>query len=152
MRAIKLKNIEKFFKKIFKSLLSGTKTPVLISEPQKLFSDENIKKILLLRHDRIGDVIISRPLVKNLRKAMPDVDIDILYSSRNFSASFFLSDITNQSFNLGKKISHKLGVIRKLRKNKYDLVIDLFDNESVTSNLLIRMIKAKVSLGIAKGN
>ena len=43
-------------------------------------------------------------------------------------------------------------LMRKLRKEKYDVVIDMFDNASTTSSFFVKNVKANISIGIDKEN
>jgi lipopolysaccharide heptosyltransferase II len=45
---------------------------------KKAFSKEEIKKILVIRLDRIGDVILSTPALRALRQSFPEAKIDLL--------------------------------------------------------------------------
>jgi ADP-heptose:LPS heptosyltransferase len=43
-------------------------------------------------------------------------------------------------------------LLRKLRKRKYDVVVDMLDNASTTSSIFVKYIKSKFSIGIDKDN
>lgn len=47
------------------------------------------KRILLIRNDRIGDAVVTLPVIRNLKLNNPELKIDILVSSRN---KFVLDD------------------------------------------------------------
>jgi ADP-heptose:LPS heptosyltransferase len=48
-------------------------------------NNEKKKKVLILRQDRIGDLIISSAFLKILRKNLPDTQIDIINQSGQLS-------------------------------------------------------------------
>lgn len=145
-----LKKFELLVKSFFNSLLLRGKTPLKIVSPENIFPTN--LKILILRQDRIGDLIVSTSIIKELRRHLPTANIDVLLSKKNFQASACISPFVNCIFIYSKKINHTAMLIRKLRKQKYDLVIDLFDNSSTTSSFFIKTIKSKYSLGFDKEN
>ncbi len=42
------------------------------------FEKDNIKKILIIRIDRIGDLILSTPAIKTVRESFPDAEISLM--------------------------------------------------------------------------
>ena len=146
-----IKKTELSIKKgINKFLFSGGQ-PELVSEPIKLF-DENIKRILLLRQDRIGDVLVSTGFLRNLRKIMRNSEIDILLSNKNFGARRAADPWADNVLKYKKGLNQSIKLIGQLKKRKYDLVIDLFDNASTTSSILLKNLNAKYKLGFEKEN
>ncbi|MFN3307017.1 MAG: glycosyltransferase family 9 protein [Candidatus Kapaibacteriota bacterium] len=51
-----------------------------------------------------------------------------------------------------KSLWGRVSIISLLKRNKYDLIIDLYDNPSFSSSILIRFAKPKFSLGFDKEN
>jgi ADP-heptose:LPS heptosyltransferase len=47
------------------------------------FDLSKVKKILLIRRNGYGDMICALPLIRNIRAALPNVQLDILASERN---------------------------------------------------------------------
>ncbi len=126
--------------------------PRLIESPEKIFVPKKDFKILLLRHDRLGDVLISMPFLKELRSLLPDSRIDILMSFKNKTTSRAVANYCDKIYILDNKPMKFLSLIGQIRRQNYDLVIDLFDNESATSNLILKYSKAKEKLGFDKSN
>lgn len=83
---------------------------------------------------------------------MPEATIDILLSSKNIGASQCLEDYINTFYCYEKNIIKVAKLIYNLKKENYDLVIDLFDNTSTTSTYLIELLAKKFSLGFDKEN
>lgn len=92
-----------------------------------------IKKILVLRYRSIGDIILSSPALEALRLTFPSARIDMVIDD-------VFEDICHGHPNIDYLILHKrdtsgmtrfqkmmlgLKFIAKIRKQKYDLVIDL---------------------------
>lgn len=124
----------------------------LINEPQRIFEPEQIKKILVLRHDRIGDLVVSRSFLRILRNHLPETKIDILLSYRNSSGSFLIANYIDKYSIFQKGFFKNVVLLNKLKNEKYDLVVDMLDNKSTRSGLIIKLIKAKYSLGFKKEN
>lgn len=147
-----MKRIELIFKRAIGRLLLGSKTPQRIESPViSNFVRQNCK-ILLLRQDRIGDVLISVPFVRALRYAIPSAEIDVLFGRRNIFAKRALEKYIDNAYVYSKHVKTDLHLISKIKKKKYDIAIDLFDNSSVTSSLLMRVLNMPVRIGIEKEN
>lgn len=139
-------------KKLFKNFIFRLwrRNPKLISKPENIFSGS--EKILFLRHDRIGDLLISTPVFRAIREKYPEIEIHILLSKYNRQAFGMCSEFLDRSFVLKKRIFSFIGIIQTIRKQQYDLVIDLTDNASTTSTILLGFSKAKNTLGFNKEN
>ncbi len=147
-----LKKIEYVVKSKFDKILDSKEKPILIDKPISIPEFQSPSKILLLRHDRIGDVIISTPLIKLLREKLPNSQIDILLSTKNITAKNAIINLIDNIYIYEKKFFSIIKLIREFKKEKYDLIIDLFDNASSTAGYLIKLIKPKYSIGIDKQN
>ena len=114
------------------------------------FEITNAKKILFLRYDRIGDMIISTPVFRELKQAYPDISITVLASRTNkevlINNPYIDQIITNHKNNF---FSDLLSLM-KLRKQKFDVSIE-FDH-SVVPHAIIRqkIIKPKKVISVKK--
>jgi lipopolysaccharide heptosyltransferase II len=87
---------------------------------------EEIKKILCIKPRGIGDIILSTIVLENLKDAFPHSEIHYLteeFAKRAIENNPFVSKIL--TFN---KKDFVLSIIRKVRKEKYDLVFDFWSN------------------------
>ncbi|MEO6940724.1 MAG: glycosyltransferase family 9 protein [Candidatus Kapaibacterium sp.] len=107
--------------------------------------------ILFLRQDRIGDAIVTTPLLVALQHRYPDAHIMMLLGSNNQAIRDMLP-VECETFIFTKNVVKDRKLIRQLRSRKIDVLIDLTDNASVTSSILISSIQAKTSIGIEKEN
>ncbi len=146
------KNIELYIRNKITSSLSYHSYQQEISEPAAVFTNANVKRLLVLRQDRIGDVLVSVPILQEIRKALPNAQIDILLSHRNYGAKRAFEPFCNKFYKYGKNALDNIVLLKKLRHRKYDLVLDLYDNASTTSSLIVKLAKPKYSLGIEKAN
>lgn len=92
------------------------------------------KKILIIRLSSLGDVLLTTPVVRSLQQSYPNLSIDFLIKN-NFADAIRLNP------NISKTIiyddSHEL--LKQLKNNKYDLVIDLHNN--FRSKKIVRQLK-----------
>jgi len=112
-----------------------------------------MKRILVTRTDRIGDVILSLPAIKAIRKAFPDAYIAIMVQPR-------IDDILkgnphiNEVIVYDKNKKHK-GVIKNLRfikwlkQKKFDVVLNLHTTKR--TNLLCFLAGIPRRIGHARG-
>lgn len=89
----------------------------------------DVKKIAVIRNDRVGDLILSTPFFRNLKEALPDVEITaivnsyiepILQNNPNIDRVALIPD--NISFESRNKF------VAMLKKNRYDIAIALSPN------------------------
>src|SRR6056297_799867 len=109
-----------------------------------------MKRILIIQTAFIGDVILATPLIEKLKNFYPKAEIDFLLRRGNEG---LLKDHPkiNRILIWDKKKSKynslaKLG--REVRRNKYDLLINL--QRFASSGLLTTSSNAKVKIGFAK--
>ena len=86
-------------------------------------------KIALIRDDGIGDLIISTPIIENIKNFKPISKIHIYCSNRNVEYSQILKEnkIINDYFLIPKSLNliQKIFLIIKIRKHRYDNIFVL---------------------------
>ncbi len=120
--------------------------------PSQVLSLTPNARILVLRMDRIGDVLISQPFLAQLRRHVPHASISVLLGQRNALMASYVERYADRSFVYRKKLGSVLRLIRALRQSRFDLVIDMHDNASRTSNVIMRLCGARYRLGFDKEN
>ncbi len=143
-----LKRGELAVRRAFISLLAKRSTQAATIHPLPLPPKP---KILLLRQDRLGDAIISTPLLIALQEKYPDAEMMMLLGENNKGIAPLLP-IKCETFIYKKRLFSDIGLLRSLRKKKIDVLIDLQDNASATSSILTAAIGATYSIGIEKEN
>lgn len=126
--------------------------PVVVNAAHEIIRGAHVHRILLLRQDRIGDVIVSTPIIRALRRRMPDARIDMVLSTNNIAVRQAVEPYINRVHVFRKSLLHLLLLRRTLRRQRYDLVIDLMDNASSTSALLVSGAHAPYAIGVDKVN
>jgi ADP-heptose:LPS heptosyltransferase len=113
--------------------------------------DFNSSKILFIRQDRIGDVLVSTPIFASIKSHYPSIIVDVLLSENNHFV--LMNDpLINKRWIYQKNIGKVISLISLIRKEKYDFAVDMMDNPSVTSTILCLLSGARWNIGIAKDN
>ncbi|MDP4198811.1 MAG: glycosyltransferase family 9 protein [Bacteroidota bacterium] len=107
--------------------------------------------ILLLRQDRLGDLLMSSFFLVALRTRFPGAHIAIVLGKNN-AAGFPLLPANCEAFVYSKRFLQDMRMLRTIRKRNFDLMIDLTDKASVTSSIFLALSGAKIRLGVAKEN
>lgn len=90
----------------------------------------NPKKILVIRNDKIGDLIVSSNFIKLLESTFPEAKIDLILSNANkqlMQADKKINQIYTINFSPRKlgELKEYYSLTKRIRKEKYDLGIDL---------------------------
>jgi ADP-heptose:LPS heptosyltransferase len=144
-----LKPVELFFRRVFLWGLGrkGRNRP----NGAVGFTIPESPSILILRQDRLGDVMMSTFLIGALRERFPKSKIGILLGKNNV-AVFPLLPFDCEKYLYSKNVIADIKELRKIRNEKFDFAIDMTDKASVTSSILLSFIGARVNVGIAKEN
>lgn len=95
-------------------------------ESMRNIKKEEIKKILCIKPRGIGDILLSTIVLENLKVAFPHSQIHYLteeFAQRAVENNQFVSKILTFD-----KKDFVISIIRKVRKEKYDLVLDFWSN------------------------
>ena len=145
-----LKNCEIQFKKfvfLLYRLGGGDK-----EGPKANLIPEISRKVLFIRHDKLGDMVISLPIFHNLKRAFPHLRIDLVCGKDNYEIVRTDPNITKVYY-YHKKPYHDIENVRQMRAENYDCVADLIFGASVTATILVSMVAGdgfKVGVGKLK--
>jgi ADP-heptose:LPS heptosyltransferase len=134
-----------------RAFLAATRRPFrgdFVATPRNALPLGDPPRLLLLRHDRIGDVIVSIPVLRALRARLPGAEIHILLSRTNHGLEPALLPYVNRTWRYDKSLSSAIRILRSLRREHYDAVIDLSDNASASAELIARWAGARARVGI----
>jgi ADP-heptose:LPS heptosyltransferase len=106
------------------------------------------RKILLVRTDRIGDLVLSTPFLRNLRRHFPSAEVTLLGSA-------FAPDLLHGT-DLADRISAfdppgGTETVRRLAAEAYDLAVDLHYDYTLKTALLSRRVRARCTAGFDIG-
>ncbi|HEY5061090.1 MAG TPA: glycosyltransferase family 9 protein [Gemmatimonadaceae bacterium] len=111
-------------------------------------------RVLFLRHDRAGDMILSTGVMRAIARSQPTIALDVLASPANASILEAADYVANVIVFDKKRLASYLPAARRLRAARYDAVIDcMVTAPSLTTLLLVYASGARYRVGIAgRGN
>ena len=142
-----MKKIEVFLKNILLKILLALSSRKSIMKKDKL---TDFKNVLFIRLNRIGDALVSTPLLQLVKKNT-GCGIFLLADHKNYFAF-------NNNPDIDKLIIFKKGligiyeIIRVIRENDIDTVVDLHDDVSATVSFIVALSGVKNKFALKKGN
>jgi len=126
----------------------------IVFSPLRLFKrglmEEEIKKILVIRIDEIGDVLLTTPVFRALRRRFPKAEINVLIKKET-------KELLESNPNVDKLIIceqpwlkkpvnlfYYFSLIKQLRKQNFDLAIELHPD---ARNILLGFLSARYVIG-----
>lgn len=148
---MRLKRLELWWRRLWIRLLVGLMRRSTDERPD--WSSRRMR-VLFLRHDRAGDMILSTGVMRAIARSHPTITLDVLASPANadiLAASDYVHDVIVFD---KRRLASYLPTVRRLRRAKYDAVIDcMVTAPSVTTLLLIAASGARHRVGISgRGN
>jgi ADP-heptose:LPS heptosyltransferase len=146
---LSLKPVEHFVRR--RLLRAGRRrfTGTLATRPEDLLHLPAAPAILLMRQERIGDVLVGIPVLRALRQRYPTARIHFLVSRNNYAVRDAVGPFVDRVWRYDKTVGSALALLRALRRERYDVVVDLVDNPSATSRLVIGWCGARLAVGLA---
>lgn len=86
-----------------------------------------IKKILVIKFGGIGDILLTTPVLPNLKNYFPEAEINFL-TLRHSRDILIDNPYLTRAFTYDPSEDKSWCLIKNIRSQKYDLVIDLFGN------------------------
>ncbi|MFM1916207.1 MAG: hypothetical protein RLZZ531_1876 [Bacteroidota bacterium] len=107
------------------------------------------RKILIIQTAFLGDVILATPLIETLSDAFPYAQIDFLLKKGNEALLKEHPKLSRvRIFDKSQKRKSLLGLIQEIRKEKYDLVLNL--HRFASSGLITVLSGASETRGFSK--
>ena len=96
-----------------------------------------VKRALVIKMRHHGDVLLSSPVFAQLKKAIPDAEIDAfiykdtlpMLDGHPAIAEFLLYDRDWKKLSRFKKLAKELSLLKQIRSRGYDLVINLTEGD-----------------------
>lgn len=125
-----------------------------------------IKKILILRQDRIGDLVITTPVFRAIKEKFPDCELHVMINPVSFAVvknnpfidKIICKDISWFDYGVGHSLSDRasdfiksffdasfFSLLKDVRSEKYDLIIDCVGKKR--NGLLCFFSGAKYAIG-----
>jgi len=143
-----LKPIEHKFKALFFRLLKSTLQKR--SGDNKPLEATKIKTVIFFRPERIGDMVVTLPIVDGLKTFFPQIKVSVLASPKNLD---LIKDDPrfDEIFLYTKDPRRDITELFRIRHRKFDCVIDTICDDSVTALFLSHFCAAgKPIIGVGK--
>lgn len=109
---------------------------------------EKPKRILIIRPDRIGDVVLSTPIPRELKKAYPDCFIGVLL--REYTKDIYTNNPNVDQIIIDSEennLKYKINLIKEIRSYKFSHAFMLLTTERMNWILFFAGIKYRIGVG-----
>ena len=142
-----MKKLEQFLKRTLLNLLLFI-NPKIKSIGNESFSSES--KILFIRLNRIGDALVTTPLLDTVKKEL-NCSIYVLADRKNYFI-FENNPSIDEVIIFDKSVNNIFGINKIIKARKIDTIVDLHDDVSTTVSFLIGIAKVRNKFGLKKSN
>ncbi len=144
------KSIERFLRRKINDMFKRRDPVVRLDGSTSVLEGLERPRIVLLRQDRLGDTIITFPLLALLRKRLPQAHITLVIGDKNIGLKPVVSAWVDEVVHYTKSLGGALHVMNVLRSGRFDVIVDLLRDDSTTSNILVRFSGIPVAVGLNK--
>jgi len=110
----------------------------------------NIENILVIRIDRVGDMVLSTPAFRSIKAAMPHAQLTVLASPANAPILANNPDVDNVIvYDRFSSLQNKIRVISEIRSRHFSLAIDLYTDYELKTACLAGMSGTANRIGYA---
>ena len=114
------------------------------------FEIKKSKKVLILKYDRIGDMVVTTPIFRELKEALPDIIISVLASQINKDVIKNNPYIDEIYTNYKNSILRDFPTLLRLRKKSFDVCIELEPSVIPHAIFRLKIINPKIIISIHK--
>jgi ADP-heptose:LPS heptosyltransferase len=123
----------------------------LITNKKRIsFDIRKSKSVLVLKYDRIGDMVVTTPIFRELKKAYPNISISVLASKDNMDVIKNNPYVDKIYTNYKNSIFNDFPTLLKLRKKAFDVCIELEHSVIPHAILRLKIINPKKIISIHK--
>jgi heptosyltransferase-2 len=111
-------------------------------------SSDSQKRILIIRPDRIGDVVLSTPIPREIKKFYPDSYIGVLL--REYTKDIYANNPNIDQILIDsekKDFSYKIQLIKEIRSHNFTHAFMLLPTERINWFLFFAGIKNRIGVG-----
>ena len=123
---------------------------LLTNKRKILFDIKKSKNVLVLKYDRIGDMVVTTPIFRELKNAYPNISISVLASEENKDVIRYNPYIDKIYTNYKNSIFNDLPTLLKLRKKSFDVCIELEHSVIPHAIFRLKIINPKKIISIHK--
>jgi len=114
------------------------------------FDIKNVRKILFLRYDRIGDMVITTPVFRELKMCYPEIHVSVLASKINHTVLVNNPYVDAVYINKKNDFLRDIKSLLDLRKKNFDVCVE-FDHSVIPHAILrLKIIKPKIVISVLK--
>ncbi len=133
---VKLQSIKRKYAEYLLIVLSYLINKIFYRKQLTASKKNSIKKILVVKLDHIGDMVLSTPVYHNLKLQFPSAELHVLANSiagELLSYNPYVDRIINYDSKFHTPLKYKglindIKLLIKLKKERYDLIVDLRGN------------------------
>ena len=114
------------------------------------FDLKKSKRVLILKYDRIGDMVVTTPIFRELKNAYPNISISVLASEENKDVIRYNPYIDKIYTNYKNSILKDLPTLLKLRKKNFDVCFELEHSVIPHAIFRLKIINPKKIISIHK--
>ena len=123
----------------------------LLTKKKNLSFDlKKSKRVLILKYDRIGDMVVTTPIFRELKNAYPNISISVLASEENKDVIRYNPYIDKIYTNYKNSVLNDLPTLLKLRKKSFDVCIELEHSVIPHAIFRLKIINPKKIISIHK--
>ncbi len=107
-------------------------------------------RVLISRPDRLGDVILSTPLPREIKKSFPDAFVAVMvrkYAAAVFENNPYVDKIFLVDDFLSKKKGSGIKLLKEIRSFNFNYALMLLPNERINYLLFVAGIKNRIGVG-----
>jgi ADP-heptose:LPS heptosyltransferase len=131
-----IRRIEKFNKILFLRLLGKFLRTNPVDLPIPL---EQVSSVLIIRYDALGDMIVTTPLWRILKRLKPSIKIGVAGSFKNLDLLRADTDIDILYDYSAAKLKDFFRISRETRKQKWDVVLMCNFNQKTRNSIISRL-------------
>lgn len=105
-----------------------------------------MKRILAIRPRALGDVVLVTPALRALKRGHPDAELDVVTDAPYVRVVEGLPQV-NRVWPMQRTHRDSLRLIRELRRDRFDAVVDFFGNSRTA--LITRTLRSRARAGYA---
>ncbi len=139
-----LKRVESTIRKLLYCLINIFLRNQKITEKIK---PETIKKVLVIRYDVIGDLIVTLPMIKLIKQLIPHASVHLLASEQNSKLIEFDNNIDKIHLFDGRILKSFFSLFA-LRKENYDIIFCAFYTLVTRNGIICNIIGGRKSIKV----
>ncbi|GDX65717.1 hypothetical protein LBMAG36_07830 [Chlorobiota bacterium] len=129
--------------------------PQLLFNPVKIHLPLHFKphaKVLIMRHDALGDMIVTLPIFELIKQYHPQLEIHVACTVNNkvlIEDNPYIDAIHIVPISLAQKPLAHIQDILSLRKHSFDIIINCLTSSSSQNGVLVNLIAKKNSIRVS---